>query len=410
MSASSSVGAGGGGGVPWAGGGGVPWGVGWGGGLLLALKEHFPHLACKGGGGPAMAGQGLVGLADLEALSVMGLVEVLGHLPRLWRLNRQLAAHIAAWRPHAFIGIDAPDFNLPLARGLRRRGVMTVQLVSPSVWAWRRGRMATIKAAVDLMLVLFPFEADIYRRAGVAVSFVGHPLADAIPLVVDGVAARRQLGLPAEGTVLAVLPGSRRAEVTRLLPPFIDTVRWLAERHPGLRVVTPAATPTLGEQIIHTLRQGGGDVPWRVVAGRAQEVLAACDVALVASGTAALEALLFKKPMVVAYKLAPVTAWLARRLVAVPHFALPNLLAGEPLVAEFFQEQVTASTLGPALGGLLSPAAAAQERGLVDAFGAIHTTLRRDACRGAAAAIVAAGRGRGIAAFAAPLKPLPAGY
>lgn len=353
-------------------------------GLMSALRQRIPDVTFEGVGGERMAAAGCQLLFSSEKLAVMGLVEVLGHLPELLRLRRSLVRHFAAHPPDVFIGIDAPDFNLGLERALKGLGIATVHYVSPSVWAWRRYRVRKIADSVDLMLTLLPFEARFYEEHHVPVQFVGHPLADEIAWNPDRQAARRALGLAAgPAPVIALLPGSRMGEVTRLAADFIDTARWCAQRLPDARFVLPAATAAIQEFLVaHT-----GEFPsLTVTSGQSHTAIAAADVALVASGTATLECLLANRPMVVAYRLAPVTFWLAKRLVKVSHFSLPNLLAGRTLVPEFVQDHVKADQLGPALLNLL--AEPARKASLEEEFGCIQRKLRRGASDQAAAAVL----------------------
>lgn len=359
-----------------------------GGSLIAALKARYPHARFRGIGGPAMVAEGLQTLVPLEQLAVMGLVEVLRHLPRLLEIRRRLYQQLLADPPQVFIGIDAPDFNLGLERRLRVHGIPTIHYVSPSVWAWRRWRVRKIAQAVDLLLTLLPFEAAFYERHGVPVRYVGHPLADLIPLQGGDVpAAQRalELELPIDTPLVALLPGSRLGEVSRLGSLFLDTAGWLHARRADLRFLIPAATPRLYEVLAQLRAERAPALPLTLVLGRSREVMAAADVVLLASGTATLEAMLLKRPMVVAYRVAPVTAWLARRLVAVSHFALPNLLAGTDLVPEFIQEAATVTNLGPAVLRWLDRSNARQA--LMAEFEALHTVLRRDASRQAAGAI-----------------------
>lgn len=356
---------------------------------MAALRARYPQLRFTGIGGPEMLAQGFETLAPMERLAVMGLVEVLRHLPELLALRRRLYRQFIADPPLAFVGIDAPDFNLGLERRLRAAGIPTVHYVSPSVWAWRPGRVRKIARAVDLMLTLFPFEAAFYQQHGVPVHAVGHPLADAIPLRSDPAAARRALGLPTmtdDAPLVALLPGSRLGEISRLGPLLLETALWLQARRPELRFVLPAATPRLYEVLERLRAERAPGLPLALVQGQSRTVMTAAAVVLLASGTATLEAMLLKRPMVVAYRVAPATAWLARRLVTVSHFALPNLLAGRELVPEFIQEAATVENLGPAVLRWLDQPLA-RER-LTAEFDALHRDLRRDASRQAADAIV----------------------
>ena len=368
-----------------------------GGPLIRALAEHEPGARFFGVAGPRMAEAGCEAWYPAEALAVMGLVEILRHLPRLLRLRRDLLDRLAAAAPDAFVGIDSPEFNLRVAAELRRRGVPTVQYVSPQVWAWRQGRVRSIGQAVDLVLCVLPFETDFYAAHDVRAVFVGHPLADRIPPESDPVAARAALGLPAAGALVAALPGSRRGEVTRLGPPFAATLAWLRARRPDLGFVAPMASPAARQAFERALAEHAPGVPVTLVDGRAQQAIAASDAVLVASGTATLETALVKRPMVVAYRVAPLTGWLLRdlKLVKTAWFSQPNLLAGRALVPEFFQEQVRPDVLGPAVLAQLERPDRAQ---LLDAFAGIHHSLRRDASRRAAEAVlelVASRRGGG---------------
>lgn len=354
-------------------------------GLMAALRAHYPQARFQGIGGELMRAQGCDSLFPLEKLSIMGLVEVLGHLPELLRMQRALYRHFVNEPPAVFIGIDAPDFNLPLERRLRAQGIRTVHYVSPQIWAWRSWRVRKIARTVDLMLTLLPFEAAFYERHGVPMRYVGHPLADDIPLSSDPRAARRALGLAETGPWLALLPGSRLREVRLLGPVFIETARWLQAQRPDLGFVIAVATPRLRHYLTDLLRQTAPGLPIHLVDGRSRAVLTAADAVLLASGTATLETMLVKRPMVVAYKLAPLTAWIATRLIRIPHYALPNLLAGRRLVPEFMQTAATAENLGPAvLHWLNDPQACGQ---LETEFTALHRQLRCNASAQAAAAV-----------------------
>lgn len=353
-------------------------------GLMTALRQHVPDVTFEGVGGERMAAAGCERLFSSEKLAVMGLVEVLAHLPELLRLRRSLVQHFSTKPPDVFIGIDAPDFNLGLERALRGWGIPTVHYVSPSVWAWRRYRVRKIAKSIDLMLTLLPFEAQFYREHHVPVHFVGHPLADEIAWNPDRAAARQALGLTANAdSVIALLPGSRMGEVTRLADDFIATARWCAQRQHNLRFVLPAATPAIREFLAARVSDFAA---LTLTSGQSHVAIAAADAVLVASGTAALECLLSSRPMVVAYRLAPATFWLARRLVKIPYVSLPNLLAGRALVPEFLQDQASAQCLGPALLNLL--ANHAQTTSLLAEFHRIQQTLRRNASDEAAAAVL----------------------
>jgi lipid-A-disaccharide synthase len=335
-----------------------------------------------------MIAAGCESWAAAEELAVMGLSEVLGHLPRLLRLRAHLRARFRAARPDVFIGIDAPEFNLRLARQLKQAGIPTVQYVSPQVWAWRQGRVRTIGAACDLVLCLLPFETEFYAAHGVRAEFVGHPLADEIPLQPDRGAARAALGLPAAGTVIALLPGSRLGEVSRLATPFIAAAARLAQLRPDWRYVAPMASAATREAFARQIAQVPGAPAIQVLDGQAQRALAAADGVLVASGTATLETLLTGRPMVVAYRVSALTAFLVRTmgLVKVRYFSQPNLLAGRRLVPEFFQEQVSGPALADALLSQLEEPSNVQQ--LQQEFTAIHRTLRRGGAGRAADAIL----------------------
>jgi len=355
--------------------------------LIRELRKRVGAASFVGIAGPGMIAEGCECWARAERLAVMGLFEVLRHLPELLRLRSQLRQRLLAEPPDVFIGIDAPEFNLGLAQQLRSRGLRTVQYVSPQVWAWRGGRVRTIARAEDLVLCLFPFEQQFYEQAGVRAEFVGHPLADQIPLEPDQQAARRQLGLEDRPTI-AVLPGSRSGEVDRLGDDFAGAVGWLAARRPQLQFVAPMANRGVRADFEATLRLKAPQVAVRIIDGQAQLALAAADVVLVASGTATLEATLSKRPMVVAYRLGRLTGWLLRRfgLMKAPFFSQPNLLAGRAVVPELFQEQVTAESLGSALLAQLDDREGRQA--LERLFTDIHLRLRRNASARAAEAIL----------------------
>lgn len=353
--------------------------------LIEHLRERFPDALFAGVGGDAMRGAGLDAWHDAANLSVMGLGEVLAHLPRLLRLRRRLRDQLLDWQPDVFIGIDAPDFNLGLERELKQRGLRTVHYVSPSVWAWREGRAARIGRSADRVLCLFPMEPEIYARHGVDARFVGHPLADSMPLVPDRAGARVCLGLDAKRPVLAVLPGSRLGEIAQLGTPFLDAAARVLAKVPGLQVVVPAASPACRRAIDVLLGEGRlprADV--RLIDGQAHEAMVASDVVLLASGTATLEAMLAKRAMVVGYRVAATTYALVKGvgLLKVSHYALPNALAGEALVPELMQGACTPQRLANAvLGWLRDPDAVAA---LEPRFRELHLMLRKDASARAA--------------------------
>jgi lipid-A-disaccharide synthase len=352
--------------------------------LIDSLKRRFPDAEFAGVAGPRMRAAGCAAWHDIESLSVMGLTEVLAHLPRLLRLRAALRRRLIDWRPDVFVGVDYKEFNLGLARQLKRAGLTTVQYVSPQVWAWRQGRVRTIGESVDLILCLFPLEPAFYREHGVRAAFVGHPLADQIPFEPDRAAARVELGLDLQAPVLAVLPGSRRGEVDRLAAPFAGAAELLAREVPGLVTLAPMATPGLRASFATTCAREAPTAAVRLLDGQARTVLAAADVVLVASGTATLETALSKRPMVVAYRLGAITAFLLRtlRLVKLPYFSQPNLLAGKALVPEFFQEAANPRNLATALAHLL--AHPREVAALREEFNLIHASLRQDGAERAA--------------------------
>lgn len=362
--------------------------------VIAALQAQHPDLRVEGIGGPLMEARGLHSMFPMERLSVMGFVEPLKRLPELLRIRRAVFEHFRDQPPDLFLGIDSPDFNLRLERRLRECGITTAHLVSPSVWAWRQGRISKIKRSVDAMLCLFPFETDIYTDHAIPTYFVGHPLADEIPLRLAHADARRALQLDPPGRLLALLPGSRSAEVRLLAPLFLQAARLLREGDPRLSFVIPAASPARRIELESSLQQYP-DLPVTLVDGRSREVMAAADALLLASGTATLEAALLKRPMVVAYRMSPFSWWLVSRLVRTEFAALPNILAGRGLVPELIQDAATPEALAAAVRPLLSGGEAAQRQ--VEAFDEIHTRLRQDyAARSASALLeLIAEKGRG---------------
>jgi lipid-A-disaccharide synthase len=363
--------------------------------FMEALRQRVPGVEVRGVAGPRMLAAGCAPLAQAEELAVMGLFEVLSHLPRLWRLRRRLVADIAAWQPDVFVGIDAPSFNLGLGAQLKHRGLRCVQYVSPQVWAWREHRVREMGQRCDLVLCLLPFEPKYYAGQSIRAEFVGHPLADQIALPADRIAARAALRLPLDTKVLALLPGSRRSEVLRLAPDFIAAAQLLQQRHPGLVVLAPMASDVVRAEFERALAANGdtGCTGFHLLVGQARLALQAADVALVASGTAALEALLCGCPMTVAYRFQLATIWLVRllRLFKLPFFSLPNLLAGEALVPEFLQEAVTPSALAAALGARLADPGGNDL--LRERYAVIHRQLRVGGAGLAADAVVRLVRG-----------------
>lgn len=360
-------------------------------GLVAELRRRHPDAEFAGIGGDGMRAAGLDAWFDASELAVMGLAEVLRHLPRLLRLRRQLRERLLAWQPDVFIGIDAPDFNLGVERWLKQRGVRTVHYVSPSVWAWREKRAEKIGSSADRVLCLFPMEPPIYARHGVDARFVGHPLADEMPLEPDRLAARRALGLDDDRPVLALLPGSRVGEIHRLAADFLAAAAQVVAQQPQLQVVVPMANAharVAFEQVLGRHPDAAALAPaLRVIDGQARTLMRASDVILLASGTATLEAMLAKRPMVVAYKVAPLTFALVKGLglLKVDHYALPNVLAGERVVPELMQHDCTPERLAEAtLAMLRDPSAEAR---LAHRFRALHEQLRRDASARAADAV-----------------------
>ncbi|HEV8333405.1 MAG TPA: lipid-A-disaccharide synthase [Steroidobacteraceae bacterium] len=355
--------------------------------LIDALRARLPGARFAGIAGPRMIAAGCEAWARAEDLAVMGLFEIIPHLPRLLRMRRNLRERVLEQRPDVYVGVDAKEFNLRLAPQLKAHSIRTVQYVSPQIWAWRQGRVKTIGRAVDLVLCLLPFEKRFYDEHGVRAVFVGHPLADQIPMHLDPLAARAALGLDREGSYVALLPGSRQGEVALLSPDFAATVAWLHRQRPQLKFIAALANEGTRRTFAAALDAAGVRDRVTLVDGNAQQVMAASDVVLLASGTATLEATLVKRPMVVAYRLSALTTFLLKtlKLFKAPFFAQPNLLAGRQVVPEYFNDEVRADVLGPAV---LAQFERADRDQLVHTFASIHETLRRDASARAAEAIV----------------------
>jgi lipid-A-disaccharide synthase len=352
--------------------------------VIAALKARYDEVIVEGIGGPLMEAQGLDSMFPMERLSVMGFVEPLKRLPELLRIRKAVFQHFRDNPPDLFLGIDSPDFNLRLERKLRESGVKTAHLVSPSVWAWRQGRIRKIKRSVDLMLCLFPFETRIYRDNGIPVVFVGHPLADEVPRVIDPAEPRAALGLAPSGSLLAMLPGSRGGEVGLLAPLFLQAARKMWQADPNLSFVVPAANEAREEELRQLLAEQP-DLPVTLVSGHSREVMAAADAILLASGTATLEAALVKRPMVVAYKMAAFSWWLVKLLATTRFAALPNVLADRALVPELLQENATPELMAENLQPLLAGTETAGEQ--LAAFDQIHSELSQDYAVKAAAAL-----------------------
>ncbi|MEX1034043.1 MAG: lipid-A-disaccharide synthase [Cellvibrionaceae bacterium] len=354
-------------------------------GLIGAIKRRVPNAVFEGIGGPQMIAVGFDSLADQERLAVMGFVEPLKRLPELLRIRRRICQHFLANPPDVFLGIDSPGFNITLERKLKEAGIKTAHYVSPQIWAWRQQRVHKIAKSVNLMLSLFPFEAKFYQDHDVPVAYVGHYLADRIPLEPDREAARQALDVVPDTRMIALLPGSRANEVALLTSEFIRTAEWCLQRNTRLEFMIPAANPARFAQIAALLEKSPS-LPIRLVQGRAHEVMCAADAVLLASGTTTLEALLLKRPMVVAYKFPALSYAIYSRLLQIPHVALPNILAGCELVPEFLQEEVTPSRLGEQLMAYLENPTKVTK--LQQEFLTIHKILRQDADERAADAIL----------------------
>ncbi|HSC96410.1 MAG TPA: lipid-A-disaccharide synthase [Burkholderiales bacterium] len=355
--------------------------------LMLALRRHLPGARFTGIGGPRMIGAGFDAIFPMEKLSVMGIAEVLRHFPELAGIRRRLAAHFLRERPRLFIGIDAPEFNLGLERKLKSAGVPTVHYVSPQIWAWRAGRVHKIRRAVSKMLVLYPFEKALYERAQVPVAYVGHPLADVLGKFPGAAAMREQLRLPAAAKIVALLPGSRVIELKRLADLFVATAERITAAVPDVHFLVPFVsreTRDIFEAALY--RREAGALNMGMMFGHAHEAMAAADVVLAASGTVTLEAALLKRPMVITYKAAPLSAFIHRALSYLPYVGLPNVLAGKFIVPEFLQEEATPENLAQAVTNLLFDAAMRQR--LEAHFGVLLRELRLDAAGAAAAAIL----------------------
>ena len=354
--------------------------------LIHSLRERYPEAQFVGIGGPGMQEAGLEAWWDSGELAVMGFFEVLAHLPRLVRIRRELRRRLLALEPDVFIGIDAPDFNIGLEIQLRRRGIRTVHYVSPTVWIWRERRVHKVDRAADLLLCLFPFEPAFYRDCDIKAVFVGHPMADQIDENMNSVAARRLLGLDPEATTVALLPGSRVSEVTRLAEPMLEAARLLRERRPGIQLVAAMAGPDV-DQVFTAAQSAEGVTSVQRIDGQARTVIAAADVVLCASGTATLETLLVNRPLVMTYVISAYSYHLAKqlRLIRPQSFALPNILAGETLIPERIQKDANGPELAEAAGAWLDDEAARDA--LRRRFHDIHDQLRRGASDQAAEAI-----------------------
>jgi lipid-A-disaccharide synthase len=359
-------------------------------GLVREIRRYYPDAEFCGIAGAAMLAEGVDSWVPMERLSIMGLAEIVRHLPELLRIRRQVLQRFEALRPHVVIGIDSPEFNLGVERRLRAKGIRTIHYVSPQIWAWRAGRVHNIGKAADLVLCLLPFEPEIYAAHEIPAVFVGHPMADTIPLEPDREASRAALGIHAAGggEVIALLPGSRLSEVERLGGEFAAAAALLARRHPGVRFVAAMASTAIRERFSALLEERAPGLEVQLVQGRAREVMAASNLVLVASGTASLETALFKRPMVVAYRLSTMTHRILRafRLMKLSHFALPNVLAGEELVPELIQEAATAERIATEVSRLLADEP--RRARLEQRFAQMHEALRQGADRRAAEAVL----------------------
>lgn len=355
-------------------------------GLIRALKTRHPDARFVGVAGPLMQAEGCEAWFEMEELAVMGVVEVLERLPRLLKIRRELTQRFSELRPDVFVGIDAPDFNITLEGRLKQRGIRTIHYVSPSVWAWRQKRVFKIGKATDLVLAFLPFEKAFYERFNVPCRFIGHTMADAMPLSPDKQAARRELGIAPDALCLALLPGSRHAEVEMLSADFLKTALLLRERYPALEVVVPLVNAKRREQFERIKAEIAPDLPAHLLDGQARNAMYASDAALLASGTAALECMLAKCPMVVGYRMKPFTFWLAERLVKTDYVSLPNLLAGRELVTELLQHDCAPDKLAAALLPLLQGGDEVER--LKHTFLELHQQIRCGADEQAAQAVL----------------------
>ncbi|EKY31218.1 lipid-A-disaccharide synthase [Vibrio cholerae] len=353
-------------------------------GFIKAIRARYPDTEFVGIGGPKMNALGCQSLFDMEELAVMGLVEVLGRLPRLLKVKAELVKYFTANPPDVFVGIDAPDFNLRLELSLKQAGIKTVHYVSPSVWAWRQNRIHGIAAATHLVLAFLPFEKAFYDKFNVPCEFIGHTLADSIPLASDKLAARQLLGLDEQRRWLAVLPGSRGSEMKMLAEPFIATCQKLQARYPDLGFVVALVNAKRRAQFEQAWQQVAPELNFVLVDDTARNVITAADAVMLASGTVALECMLLKRPMVVGYRVNAFTAFLAKRLLKTPYVSLPNILAGEELVKELLQEHCTVDNLYHEVSRLLE----SDNQALMDKFTEMHQWIRKDADQQAAQAVL----------------------
>ncbi len=356
--------------------------------LMAALKARLPAVEFVGIGGPKMQAQGLDAWWPMDALSVMGYWDALKHYREIAGIRRQLKKRLLRDKPDIFIGVDAPDFNLGLEADLKRAGIKTIHYVSPSIWAWRGGRIKKIGKAVSRVLALFPMEPPIYEQAGIPVTYVGHPLADTVPLEVNRNQVREKLQLPRDIPIFAMLPGSRRGELEQMAATFVQTAQRIRQQLPNAQFVVPLATRETRLQFEMAIYQEkAGDIPFRLLFGHAQDAFGACDVALVKSGTSTLEAALYKRPMVITYKIAKFSYWLMKRMAYLPYVGLPNVLAGRFVVPEVLQDDANPEKLAEQLLTLYADKDKAEE--IEEAFTDIHLQLRQNNAETAARAVIA---------------------
>ncbi|MBS1145141.1 MAG: lipid-A-disaccharide synthase [Proteobacteria bacterium] len=355
--------------------------------LIAALKARLPDAVFFGIGGPRMESHGFEAWWPMEKLSVMGYVDALKNYREISGIRRQLKKRLLDIQPDIFIGVDAPDFNLGLETSLKSAGVKTIHYVSPSIWAWRGGRIKKIARAVNRVLALFPMEPPLYEKEHIPVTYVGHPLADIIPLQTSKQAVREKLALPRDYPIFGMLPGSRQGELAMMADTFVQTAKLICERFPNAIFVVPLATRETRLQFEAAIyRQQAGDVPFRLLFGHAQDALGAADVSLVASGTATLEAALIKRPMVITYKIAKFSYWLMKRMAYLPYVGLPNVLAGRYVVPELLQDEATPEKLAEALIKLYEDKENAEA--VEAAFTDMHLQLRQNTAEKAANAVI----------------------
>ena len=355
-------------------------------GLIRALKARHPDARFVGVAGPLMQAEGCEAWYEMEELAVMGIVEVLGRLRRLLKIRKDLTQRFTELKPDVFVGIDAPDFNITLEGSLKRAGIRTIHYVSPSVWAWRQKRVFKIGRNTNLVLAFLPFEKAFYDRFNVPCRFIGHTMADAMPLQPDKSAARRELGIADDAICLGLLPGSRGAEVEMLSADFLRAAQLLRQRYPTLEIVVPLVNAKRRQQFEHIKAEVAPELPMHLLDGKGRQAMIASDAAILASGTAALECMLAKCPMVVGYRMKPFTFWLAKRLVKTPYVSLPNLLAGRELVKELLQDECQPESLAAALEPLLH--AGPERDALMQTFNELHQQIRWNADEQAADAVL----------------------